>query len=135
MFDLSAAKSVSIQDLCNMLINLPIEAMIVDFSGIETKTADRYKIVRAPADSEGIRRKRKLLAQQPGSQTEKGKLGMMCFKEINPDEISLISRSLVAQALDLDFVDTEYRLKKTEFSKFLDANPIIRTIVIRSVNP
>jgi len=59
----------------------------------------------------------------------------MHFMEINPDEIRLITRNMVADALDKDNVKLDYKLTKLEFSKFLDMNQIIRTIILRSVNP
>jgi len=62
LFDLSAAQSVSISDLSVMLLNLPLEALIVDFTGFKSSNKQRYRIIKAPQDTEGIRRKRKLLA-------------------------------------------------------------------------
>lgn len=62
LFDLTASAKVSIQDLSNMLLNLPLDAIIVDFNGINKTDKQRYKILKAPADTDGIRRKRKLLA-------------------------------------------------------------------------
>jgi len=55
-----------------MLLNLPLEAIIVDFNGISKVDKNRFKILRAPADTDGIRRKRKLLAQIPGQKGIQG---------------------------------------------------------------
>jgi len=72
LFDLTATSRVSISDLSNMLLNLPLEAIIVDFNGISKVDKNRFKILRAPADTDGIRRKRKLLAQIPGQKGIQG---------------------------------------------------------------
>jgi len=55
-----------------MLLNLPLEAIIVDFNGISKADKNRFKILRAPSDTDGIRRKRKLLAQMPGQKGIQG---------------------------------------------------------------
>jgi len=59
----------------------------------------------------------------------------MHFKEINPDEIRSIAKSLVSDALNKPIYDSDYKMTRVDFIKFLDMNPIIRSIILRSINP
>lgn len=59
----------------------------------------------------------------------------MCFKEINPDEIRAISKCLIADALKKEIYDSDFKMTRADFGKLLDTNPIIRSIILRSINP
>ena len=60
-FDLHAGKTVTQKDLTQMLMNLPLDGMIVDFGTSRTSKQAQYKIMKSPPGVEGVRNKRKLL--------------------------------------------------------------------------
>lgn len=61
----------------------------------------------------------------------------MIFKEINPEEMRQIVRYILADCLNnTEIIQLEdKKLTRAEFGKFLDKHPIVRTIVLRSINP
>lgn len=96
IFDLSAEKSISVEDLTTMLLNLPIEAVILDQTGLPLKPSSYpFIIVQAPANSEGIRCKRKLLAQLKSKASSDL---LLQFRIIDPEEAQAISISLIESA-------------------------------------
>lgn len=73
LFDLTCTQQLSVQDMSNMLLNLPLEALIVDCRNLKgigaaegTGSTDMFKIMKAPDNTDGIRRKRKLLTNVQG---------------------------------------------------------------------
>jgi hypothetical protein len=41
----------------------------------------------------------------------------------------------VSDALSKPIYDSDYKMTRADFIKFLDMNPIIRSIILRSINP
>ena len=88
------------QDMSNMLLNLPLDAIIVDCKDLRNlECPDKYRIMKAPENIDGIRRKRKLLTSVQGRQTPSQPLGAMVFMEIDPELMRKIVKHLLADAL------------------------------------
>jgi hypothetical protein len=57
----------------------------------------------------------------------------MEFEILSREKAKIISESMFDSIIDSK--KEGYKLSRNNFSKFLDLNPIIRTIFLRSINP
>lgn len=156
MFDLTGNNFITRDDLAQMIINLPLDAIVVEHSpqqkgggtaimstdflsniNIEKSHSNLsngccYSLIQAPTSSEGIRRKRKFLTPVKDS-----KVNQMVFQFLLPQKCREICETMMEYVLEGKKQDPNKGLNLSfpEFRKWLDMNPYIRFVVLAAVSP
>lgn len=129
MFDLRQCGKISVEDLVQMLLNMPQEAIVVDqsiFKMMSNRSSksnlntSAYLIMQAPPETEGLRAKRKLLAPSKNG---------VEFLELTVVQARDVCKQLIAAVTLAETLDQK------SFSQMLDLNPIIRSIFLFAPMP